>query len=68
MSKVFYADKNLRVRTSVGHGEKTLLGVLSLEVLIGELLTVDGLATSALLTIISMFQEVFELLYVRCHG
>lgn len=38
----------LRVGTSVGHGEKSRLGVLSGEVLIGELLTVDGLATSAL--------------------
>lgn len=38
----------LRVGTSVGHGEKTRLGVLADEVLIGELLTVDGLATGAL--------------------
>jgi hypothetical protein len=39
---------NVRVRTSVGHGEQTGLGVIQLEVLVGELLSVDGLATSAL--------------------
>jgi hypothetical protein len=38
----------LRVGTSVGHGEKSGLGVLAGEVLVSELLTVDGLATSAL--------------------
>ena len=38
----------LRVGTSVGHGEKSRLGVLAGEVLVSELLTVDGLATSAL--------------------
>ena len=38
----------LRVGTGIGHGEKSWLGVLAGEVLIGELLTVDGLATSAL--------------------
>jgi hypothetical protein len=38
----------LRVGTSVGHREKSRLGVLAGEVLVGELLTVDGLATSAL--------------------
>lgn len=36
------------VGASVGHGEKSRLGVAVLEVLVGELLTVDGLATSAL--------------------
>jgi hypothetical protein len=35
------------VTTSVGHGEKTLLGVLELEVLVLEAVAVDGLATSA---------------------
>lgn len=39
---------NLRVGTSVGHGEQTGAVVLVDEVLVGELLTVDGLATSAL--------------------
>jgi len=38
------------VWSGVGHGEKSWLGVLSGEVLIGELLTVDGLATSAVAT------------------
>jgi len=38
----------LRVWSGVGHGQKSWLGVLSGEVLIGELLTIDGLATSAL--------------------
>jgi hypothetical protein len=38
----------LRVGTGIRHGEKSWLGVLAGEVLIGELLTVDGLATSAL--------------------
>ena len=38
----------LRVGTSVGHGEKSRFGVLTGEVLVSELLTVDGLATSAL--------------------
>lgn len=36
--------------SGVGHGEKSWLGVLSGEVLISELLTVDGLATSAIAT------------------
>lgn len=38
----------LRVGASVGHGEEAGLGVLELEVLIGELLAVDGLAAGAL--------------------
>jgi hypothetical protein len=38
----------LRIGTGIGHGEKSWLGVLAGEVLVGELLTVDGLATSAL--------------------
>ena len=39
---------NLRVGSSVSHGQQTGLVVLQLEVLIGELLAVDGLAASAL--------------------
>jgi hypothetical protein len=39
---------HLRVGAGVGHGEETGLGVLELEVLIRELLAVDGLATGAL--------------------
>lgn len=38
----------LRVWAGVGHGQKSGLGVVLLEVLIGELLAVDGLATGAL--------------------
>ena len=43
--------KNVRVRTSVGHGEETRLVVIELEVLVGELLTVDGLAASTLIIV-----------------
>lgn len=39
---------DLRVGAGVGHGEQVGLAVLLLEVLVGELLTVDGLATSTL--------------------
>lgn len=38
----------LRVGAGVGHGKQTRLVVLQGEVLVSELLTVDGLATSAL--------------------
>lgn len=38
---------SLRVGASVGHGQQTGLVVLQLEVLVGELLAVDGLATGA---------------------
>jgi len=38
------------VWSGVSHGEETWLGVLVLEVLIWELLTVDGLATSTVAT------------------
>ena len=39
---------DVRVGAGVGHGEQTGLVVLQLEVLVGELLAVDGLATSTL--------------------
>ena len=44
-------DEELRavgVGASIGHAEQEGLGVLALEVLVGELLAVDGLAASAL--------------------
>lgn len=40
--------RNLRVGAGVGHGQDTRASVAVDEVLIGELLTVDGPATSAL--------------------
>lgn len=39
---------NLRIGTSVSHREKTVLGVLLDEVLIRELVTIDGFTASAL--------------------
>lgn len=43
-------EDDIRVGAGVGHGQQTRAGVLDLEVLIGELLAVDGLATSAVAT------------------
>jgi len=46
-------DEELRtigVWAGIGHGQKSWLGVVDFEVLISELLTVDGLATSAVAT------------------
>jgi hypothetical protein len=40
--------ERLRIGTSVGHGEKSGLGVLDLEVLVGKLFAIDGFTTSAL--------------------
>lgn len=40
--------EGLRVGAGVGHGQQTGAVVLQLEVLIGELLAVDGLATGTL--------------------
>ena len=40
--------ENSRVGTGVGHRKQTGLGVLLLEVLIGELLAIDGAATGTL--------------------
>jgi len=37
----------IRVLAGVGHAENTLLAVLQLEVLIRELVAIDGLATGA---------------------
>jgi hypothetical protein len=41
--------RDLRVGAGVGHREEEGSAMLQLEVLVGELLAVDGLATSALL-------------------
>jgi len=40
--------RSVGILSGVGHRHKTLLGVLQLEVLIGKLVTVDGLSTSAI--------------------
>lgn len=47
-------EGRLRVGASVGHGQQERLAVLELEVLIGELLAVDGAATSALGYVLSL--------------
>lgn len=53
---------DLRARTGVGHGQQSRLGVLQLEVLVGKLLAVDGLATGTLCNrqyiSISFFQKL----------
>ena len=46
-SAVFRRPQSLLTLAGVGHAEKTLAGVLELEVLVGELLAVDRLAASA---------------------
>lgn len=51
--------RSLRVGASVGHGEQTRLVVLELEVLISELVAVDGLATGALETNQYDEQQIF---------
>lgn len=43
-------EKGLRVGTSVGHGEKTGLFVSEVEVLVSELLAVDGFTTGTLMS------------------
>ena len=57
----------LRVRAGVGHGQQTRLVVLQLEVLIGELLAVDGLATGTLYNV-SLCYVIFNIENVRYHG
>lgn len=59
---------DLRVGASVSHGEKSRLVVLQLEVLVGELLAVDGLATSALYTLSVLMHGSWSCRIVRCHG
>ena len=58
----------LRVGASVGHGQQTRLVVLQLEVLISELLAVDGLATGSLGDCELLFQIGMFLENIRCHG
>lgn len=53
-------EASLRVGASVSHGQQVGLAVLLLEVLVGELLAVDGLATSALSNLSA------ELLFILC--
>jgi hypothetical protein len=48
LSHVEEANIVLRVGAGVGHGQQEGLAVLELEVLVGELLAVDGLAAGAL--------------------
>jgi hypothetical protein len=48
------------VWAGVGHGEETWLGVLDLEVLVLELLAVDGLSTSALQSLLDAVDESIE--------
>ena len=48
LARLWVRKGYIRVGTSVGHREETGASVLQGEVLVGELLTVDGLATSAL--------------------
>ena len=49
ISMSFFSEiDDVRVGTSIGHGEKTWFSVLLLEVLICEFLAVDGFATSTL--------------------
>lgn len=50
MENVTAKEESLRVGAGVGHGKQTGLVVLQLEVLVGELLAVDGLATGAVAT------------------
>ena len=67
---------SLRVRAGVGHGEEEGLVVGQLEVLVAELLAVDGLSTSALLAVSSLpsgqgharHVQLGALCYVRCRG
>ena len=47
-TKKTHTEVCLRVGAGIGHAEKAGAGMLVLEVLVGKLLTVDGLATSAL--------------------
>lgn len=42
------SSNDVRVGAGVGHGQQARLGVPQLEVLVGELLAVDGLATGTL--------------------
>jgi hypothetical protein len=49
---------DVRVGAGVGHGEDTGASVPQLEVLVLELLAVDGLATSALLLVSSLSMSV----------
>jgi hypothetical protein len=57
---------DVRVGTSVSHGQEEGLGVLELEVLVGKLLAIDGLATRALVYVSSVSCRHADL--VLCGG
>lgn len=59
---------DVRVGAGVGHGEEEGLVVGQLEVLVAELLAVDGLSTSALLFVSLPAQRRRRIGYLRCHG
>lgn len=69
-------EQNIRVGSGIGHGQEEGAVVAALEVLIGKLLTVDGLATGALLLVLALVYVSPETIqqsdlarwkiYVRC--
>jgi hypothetical protein len=64
---------DVRVGTGIGHGQEERLLMLELEVLVGKLLAIDGLATSAL-RYVSMSSCLLQFslyqvcVYSRCRG
>ena len=57
MGKAAYL-RAIGVGAGVGHGQQARLVVLQVEVLVGELLAVDGLSTSALSGDVSVLRSV----------
>jgi hypothetical protein len=58
---------HVRVGSGVGHGQQERLLVPQLEVLVGKLLAVDGLATGAL-GCVSSQTYVSDACHLHCHG